>query len=111
MNIREQRQQDVVILNLDGNLMGGPEAVSLTETIFNYIDKKEFKVVVDLENVERMNSSGLGILIKALSTFRNNGGELKLANVSSKIENLLVITKLNTVFETFATVDDAVNSF
>ena len=58
-----------------------------------------------------MNSTGLGILISGLTTMRNNGGELKLANVTEKIQSLLTITKLITVFETFESVDQAVASF
>jgi anti-sigma B factor antagonist len=58
-----------------------------------------------------MNSSGLGALMAALTTLRNAGGDLKLANVTKKIESLLLITKLITVFETYETADRAVASF
>jgi anti-sigma B factor antagonist len=61
--------------------------------------------------VEWMNSTGLGILISGLTTLRNNGGELKLACVTDKIQSLLTITKLITVFENFDTIEDAVKSF
>ncbi|GAB4369531.1 MAG: hypothetical protein Kow0042_11280 [Calditrichia bacterium] len=111
MKISEEKVNDIVVLKLEGNLMGGPEAVQLNEVINRFIDESIFKVVVDLEKVDRMNSSGLGLLIKALTTFKTNGGQLKLANVNPKIENLLVITKLNTVFESFDSSQAAVNSF
>ncbi|HFE64065.1 MAG TPA: anti-sigma factor antagonist [Caldithrix sp.] len=111
MKISEQQAGDIKILNLEGNLIGGPEAVSLNETVNRFLDQGAHKVVIDLGNVERMNSSGLGILIKALTTFKSNGGTLKLANVNEKIENLLVITKLDSVFESFDSVAAAVNSF
>ena len=58
-----------------------------------------------------MNSSGLGILIGGLTTMRNSGGDLKLANITDRIQSLLMITKLLTVFETFETVEEAVQSF
>ena len=111
MQISEKKENDVTVLNLDGSLMGGPEAVSLNEKINRLLDDKALKVVLNLENVERVNSSGLGILIKALTTFKRNGGELKLAQVNPKIENLLVMTKLNTIFESYETEESAVNSF
>lgn len=111
MNISEKKENDVTILNLDGTLMGGPEAVSLNEKINRLLDEKSLKVVLNLEQVERVNSSGLGILIKVLTTFSRNGGELKLACVNPKVENLLVITKLNTIFESYDTEESAVNSF
>jgi anti-sigma B factor antagonist len=111
MQISEKKENDVTVLNLDGSLMGGPEAVSLNEKINRLLDEKSLKVVLNLEQVERVNSSGLGILIKVLTTFKRNGGELKLAHVNPKIENLLVMTKLNTIFESYETEESAVNSF
>ena len=111
MNISEQRIDDVIVLDLQGSLMGGPEAVSLNEAINRFLDEKSLKLVLDLNSVERVNSSGLGILIKALTTFKTNGGELKVANVSPSLMKLLVITKINTILETFDSVDAAVKSF
>lgn len=111
MKISEKLSGNVTIVNLEGNLMGGPEAVSLNEKFNRFLDEGAHRVVIDLGQVERMNSSGLGILIKALTTFKTNGGELKLANVNEKIQNLLVITKLNTVFESFDSVESALTSF
>jgi anti-sigma B factor antagonist len=111
MNITEQRIDDVIVLDLQGSLMGGPEAVSLNEAINRFLDEKSLKLVLDLNSVERVNSSGLGILIKALTTFKTNGGELKVANVSPSLMKLLIITKINTILETFDSVDAAVKSF
>jgi len=68
-------------------------------------------IPIDLSKVKWMNSSGLGALMAGLTTLRNAGGDLKLANVTKKIESLLLITKLITVFETYESVDRAVASF
>jgi anti-sigma B factor antagonist len=111
MNISEKKVDDVVVLNLQGSLMGGPEAVSLNDAINRFLDQKSLKLVINLSNVERVNSSGLGILIKALTTFKTNGGELKLAHVNENLENLLIMTKLNTILESYDTEDAAVKSF
>ena len=111
MNITEQRIDDVIILDLQGSLMGGPEAVSLNEKINRFLDENSLKLILDLASIEKVNSSGLGILIKALTTFKSNGGELKLANVREPLMKLLVITKLNTILETYDSVDAAVKSF
>ena len=76
--------------------------------------RKDFaknNVVVDMKNVNWMNSSGLGILIGGLTTMRNNGGDLRLANVTERIKSLLMITKLITVFDTYESLDLAVSSF
>ncbi len=68
-------------------------------------------MLLDLSGVQTMNSSGLSMLIAALTTMRNAGGDLKLAAASKKIESLLVITKLSTVFELHPTVKKAIASF
>jgi len=68
-------------------------------------------VVVDLEEVAWMNSSGLGILIGGLSALRKSGGDLRLARVTEKIEEVLRITKLDRVFDIYGNTDDAVASY
>ncbi|RKY89744.1 anti-sigma factor antagonist [candidate division KSB1 bacterium] len=102
---------DVVVIELKGKIMGGPDATILNDRLHELIDENKNKVVVDLGGVNWMNSSGLGILIGGLTTMRNNKGDLKLARVTERIENLLMITKLITVFETFESVEDAIKSF
>ncbi|RMD89296.1 MAG: anti-sigma factor antagonist [Calditrichaeota bacterium] len=111
MKITEKKTNGVVVLELSGKIMGGPDATLLNDKLHELIDAGITQVVADLKNVNWMNSSGLGILISALTTMRNNGGDLKLANVTEKIQSLLMITKLLSVFETFETVDQAVASF
>lgn len=91
--------------------MGGPDAVSLNETLHDLIEKDQKNVVVDLAKVKFMNSSGLGMLIGALTTMRKAGGDLKIANATDKIESLLIVTKLITVFSHYKSVDEAVESF
>jgi len=91
--------------------MGGPDATVLHDRLHELIDQNKKKVVIDLAKVDWMNSTGLGILIAGLTTLRDNQGELKLACVTDKIQSLLTITKLITVFEAHETVDAAVASF
>lgn len=111
MKLSERQVGDVVVLELSGKLMGGPDATLLNEKLHELIDNGKTKVVADLKKVNWMNSSGLGILIGGLTTMRNHGGDLKLANVTDRIQSLLMITKLLTVFETFESTDQAVSSF
>ena len=111
MNLKEREQDGVIVLELSGKIMGGPDATLLNEKLHELIDSNKTKVVADLSKVNWMNSSGLGILIGGLTTMRNNKGDLKLANVTERIQSLLIITKLITVFETFNSVDEAVASF
>lgn len=111
MKLTDYVKDGVAILEPRGKIMGGPDATLLHEKLHECIEKGIKKVVIDLSQVDWMNSTGLGILISGLTTLRNNGGELKLANVTEKILSLLVITKLVTVFEAFDSVNEAVDSF
>ncbi len=111
MKLTSREESGVIILEPKGKIMGGPDATLLHDQLHEYIGQNKKKMVIDLSKVEWMNSTGLGILISGLTTLRNNGGELKLARVTEKIESLLTITKLITVFESFDTVEDAITSF
>ena len=91
--------------------MGGPATAKLHESLSELKDQGKLNVVVDLAKVKFMNSSGLGMLISALTTMRNAGGDLRLANPASKIRSLLVVTRLVTVFEHYDSVQEAVDSF
>lgn len=111
MKFKTKEVKGVTLIELKGNVMGGPDASSLNEELHKLIDAGKKNIVVDLDEVKFMNSSGLGMLIGALTTVRNGGGSLKLARASEKIENLLSVTKLITVFEHYKKVDEAVASF
>ena len=111
MDYSVSEQDDVIIISLNGKIMGGPEATEINEKFNQLIDNKKLKIVIDLNNVEWMNSSGLGILIGAVSLFRNNNGQLRIINVSERIQNLLKITKLAGIFETSSSLEEAISSF
>ena len=111
MKLTTREDKGIVILEPKGKIMGGPDATLLHDKLHELISQGKKKVVIDLAKVDWMNSTGLGILISGLTTMRNNGGELKLANVTEKIQSLLIITKLSTVFESFESVDQAAASF
>jgi anti-sigma B factor antagonist len=101
----------IVVLALKGKIMGGPEATEINDKINQLIDDKKLRIVIDLENVEWMNSSGLGILIGAITVLRKNSGAMRLIHLSDRIKNLLRITKLSSVFEYCDTFEDAAASF
>jgi len=111
MNCQVTEKNDVVVIALSGKIMGGPEAGEINELINNLIDRDKKKIIIDLENVGWLNSSGLGILIGAITTLKNNNGKLIVVNVSERIENLLRITKLSGVFEIEQDVDSAIEHF
>lgn len=109
MNIKEQN--GAVVFEFKGMLIGGSLAERINQTLENFINQGKKNIVMDLSRVTFMNSSGMGILISSFSKLKNNGGSLKLANVTNKIEGILSNTKLNLIFEYYETVEDAVKSF
>ncbi len=112
MEIKERIIGDVVILDISGTFMGGPpDSVEFRKTIYQLLDKGINKVVVNLAELKRMRSSGLGVLIQGLTTLRNKNSNMKLAGVGETMEGILVMTRLNTIFETYATAEEAVQSF
>jgi anti-sigma B factor antagonist len=111
MKISDEVKGDVVIIHLEGKVMGGPDATMFHGKLHEYVDAGKKKIVVDLKKVEWMSSVGLGMLISALTTLRNSDGQLKLANVTQGIQSLLTITRLVTIFEAHDSVEEAINAF
>jgi len=111
MKIKTIEKYEAVVLELKGNVMGGDDTKEFNEVLHKLIDTGKIRVVIDLGGVKFMNSSGLGMLIGGLTTMKKAEGHLKLANVTEKIESLLIITKLIKIFESFDSVDEAVKSF
>ncbi len=110
MKIKEKIENNVAVLSLHGKMMGGPETTALHDHIRGLMKDGISKVVIDLGGVKWINSSGLGVLMAAMTTLKNTEGQMKLANVTEKVESLLMITQLIRIFETFDSVDRAVAS-
>ena len=111
MKLKEKMVDNVVVLELSGKIMGGPDATLLNDKLHELIEQEKTNVVADLGKVNWMNSSGLGILIGGLTTMRNKQGDIKLARATERIQSLLMITKLLTVFETFDSLDEAIQAY
>lgn len=111
MELSREEHNDVVVIKLDGDMMGGPEAMKVMDEVHSLLDEHQFQVIIDLGQVKRMNSSGMGILINALTTYKQNGGQLKLANPTPAVEKVLNLAKLTEIFECYDTLEGALNSF
>jgi anti-sigma B factor antagonist len=108
MKIKEKIENHVAVLSLSGKMMGGPETTALHDHIRGLMNDGISKVVIDLGGVKWINSSGLGVLMAAMTTLKNSEGQMKLANVTEKVESLLMITQLMRIFDTYDTIDRAV---
>jgi anti-sigma B factor antagonist len=111
MKIVEETKGEISIIHLEGKVMGGPDATMFHGKLHEIVNAGKKKVIIDLSGVEWMSSVGLGMLISALTTVKNNQGELRLAGVTKSIQSLLTITRLVTIFQTFDSVADAIKSF
>jgi len=112
MTIKEKIYDNkVAVLTLKGNLIGEPDTDNLREKIYGLLQDGFSKIVIDMKGVRWISSSGLGTLIASLSSVRSKGGDLRLANVTEKVESLFAITQLVKVFKTYETVERAVASF
>jgi anti-sigma B factor antagonist len=110
MDIRERTLDDVTVVDLDGDLTR-EENAQFKRGVGAIIDAGARKMVINLAGVEHMDSSGLGELISCYTNMRRVSGDVKLLRPNHRLRNLLVITKLITVFETFDSEPAAVSSF
>ncbi len=110
MKIKTTEKYEAVVIELKGNVMGGEDTKDFNELLHKLIDQGKTRIVVDLGDVKFMNSSGLGMLIGGLTTVKKANGHYKLANITDKIESLLIITKLITIFDHYDSVDKALES-
>jgi anti-sigma B factor antagonist len=105
------RDEETGIFSLEGNLIGETDGIPLTESFAEQINNGARNFVMDLTKLQHINSSGLGVLITLLTKARKVSGELVLTNPSEFISNILIITKLNSVFNIFADTEEAIKSF
>ncbi len=111
MKIVERQVGDVVILDLHGKILIGEGDDALREAVTRLSDAGKTKIVLNLADVPYVDSAGLGEIVRTYTTVSRKGGKLKLLNLTKKIQDLLSITKLLTVFETYDSENEAVRSF
>lgn len=111
MKINSYTKDDVVVLEPVGKLMGGEDVGELDEKLYALLGKRKKKVVLDLGKTAWIASSAISILIHHYAKFKEIGGNLKLANLTKKIQEIIVITKLTLVFEVYDTLEAALDSF
>ena len=111
MKVKSYTKDGVEVIEPKGKFLGGADTGELDEKLYALLGKGVKAVVIDLGTTDWMNSSGIAMLIHHFKKFRDQGGNLKLANLTKNIEKILVIAKLTSVFETYDSLDEAVNSF
>ena len=110
LDIQESVREGVTVLTLKGRLTVG-ESSGLREKVNQLVAASRFNMVMDLSTLDYIDSTGLGNLVIYYTSLKKQGGALKLVNLNKRNIELLLLTKLHTVFEVFTDLQDAVNSF
>jgi anti-sigma B factor antagonist len=111
MQMTERSLGDVKVLDIKGKITLGEGDEQLKDKVNSLVNQGHRKIVLNLAEVPYLDSAGLGEVVRAYTTVSKQGGNLKLLNLTKRITDLLSITKLLTVFETFDSEQDAVQSF
>jgi len=111
MQIEERALGEVMILDVKGKLTIGDGDELLKDKINSLIQQGRKKLILNLEGVPYVDSAGLGEIVRTYTTVSRQGGNLKLLNLTKRITDLLMITKLLTVFDTYDSEEEALNSF
>jgi anti-sigma B factor antagonist len=110
-NIKERQVGEVMVLDLDGDMRTGESGVIFQRTIRRLLEEGQRKVLLNLAGVEYIDSSGLGELIASYTNLEKKDGEIKLLHLSRRVRELMVITKLLTVFDVHENESEALCSF
>lgn len=111
LKIIKRQSKNVTILDLWGKVQIGESSIQLRTCLGELAQKGEKKILLNLAKVSQIDSSGLGEFVSGVASLRRNGGEIKLLNLPDRINEIMTITKLLTVFEIYENEETAVNSF
>ena len=111
LEIQEREREGIVILDLKGRITSGPEAGAFREAATAVAGRPAPNLILNMAHVDYVDSTGLGAMVMVATTIKRNGGKIKLLNMNKRNIELLVMTKLATIFEIFNDELDAINSF
>ena len=106
MKYNSEIKNDTLILHLNGDLIGESDGANVLQIASDAVQQNIRSCIVDISELRYINSSGIGVLITILTKFRNKGGEVYLLNPSESVKKLLVITKLNAIFQIIKSEDE-----
>ena len=111
LNINERQAGDVTVLDMSGKITIGEGSVALRTAIRRLLEEGKKRILLNLAGVSYIDSSGIGELVASFTAITNAAGQLKLLNLTQKLQDLLAITKLLTVFDVYESEAEALNSF
>lgn len=107
MKFKHDVQDDIVVIELKGNITGGTETTLFYEQIDEYIQQNKKKFIINCQQITWINSFGVGLLISVLTTIKNIEGELVLCGIGNDLEDILNTTRLISVFEHYPSLEEA----
>jgi anti-sigma B factor antagonist len=110
MNFNQEIKSNTLILHISGDLIGEDNDSQLVEAVKEAISHQVMTCIIDISELRYINSSGIGVLITLLTKFRNKGGEVYLMQPSDSVKKLLVITKLNAIFQVIQSEDEIIKA-
>ena len=111
LEIERREKEGIVIFDISGRIVLGDSASMLRNTLREATDAGLKSIILNLEKVDYIDSTGLGVLVMAATTLQKSEGSLKLLNLNRRNIELMVMTKLSTILEIFNDETDAINSF
>jgi anti-sigma B factor antagonist len=109
MNFAQEIKANVLILRISGDLIGEDNGTQLVGAVNDAVSHKVLTCIIDISGLRYINSTGIGVLITILTKFRNKGGEVYLMKPSESVQKLLVITKLNAIFQVVHSEEEALS--
>jgi anti-sigma B factor antagonist len=111
MNFAQEIKSNALVLRISGDLIGEDNGTQLVSAVNDAVSHQVLACIIDISELRYINSSGIGVLITILTKFRNKGGEVYLMKPSESVKKLLVITKLNAIFQVVKSEEEAISKF
>jgi anti-sigma B factor antagonist len=111
LKIKRKPEDGVMVLQLNGKIMGGPDHELFTTEVKSCIADGYVDIVLDFGKINYVNSTGLGLLISGYTTLKKENGRMKICNLTERVESIMVVTALDSVFEIYKTDGEALASF
>lgn len=111
MKIKQREIDGVTVLDVSGEMYGGPENMKLVDTVTELAKEKKLDLLINLSKVRWISSTGLGILVSARSRYAKEGGVVKICNPNGRVLDILNVTRLNLIFDVFPSEAEALGSF
>jgi anti-sigma B factor antagonist len=111
MKIKTRDVKGITVLDISGEMYGGPENMELVNVVSELAKEKKLDLLINLSSVKWISSTGLGFLVSAISRFAKEGGTLKLCHPNDRVLGILQVTRLNMIFDVFPNEEEALRSF